>query len=100
MTVVDSRPNREGRDTLRVLLRAGVDCTCVTLPGLGYVVTKGGATKVLIGAAAVLANGAVVSRVGTAAVAAVARGAGIPVLVAAETCKFHERVQLDAVSLF
>jgi translation initiation factor eIF-2B subunit delta len=24
--------------------------------------------------------------------------AGIPVLVAAETCKFHERVQLDAVS--
>ena len=98
VTVVDSRPNLEGRDTLRVLLRAGVDCTYVTLPGLGYVLTKGGATKVLIGAAAVLANGAVVSRVGTAAVAAVARGAGIPVLVAAETCKFHERVQLDAVA--
>ena len=98
VTVVDSRPNLEGRDTLRVLLRAGVDCTYVTLPGLGYVLTKGGATKVLLGAAAVLANGAVVSRVGTAAVAAVARGAGIPVLVAAETCKFHERVQLDAVA--
>jgi translation initiation factor eIF-2B subunit delta len=59
---------------------------------------EGGATKVLLGAAAVLANGTVVSRVGTAAVAAAASHLGIPVLVAAETCKFHERVQLDAVS--
>ena len=54
-------------------------------------------TKVL-GAAAVLANGAVVSRCGAAIVAASAVEYGIPVLVAAETCKFHERVQLDAVA--
>ena len=95
---MDSRPNLEGRDTLRRLLNAGVDCTYATLPGLGYVLRKGGATKVFLGAAAVLANGAVVSRVGTAAVAAVAHSLRIPVLVAAESCKFHERVHLDAVA--
>ena len=50
------------------------------LPGLGYVLSKGGATKVLLGAAAVLANGTVVSRVGTAVVAAAAHYAGIQVL--------------------
>lgn len=99
VTVVDSRPNLEGRDTLRRLLRAGIPCTYARLSsGLAYVLSKGGTTKVLMGAAAVLANGTVVSRVGTAAVAAVASHAGIPVLVAAETCKFHERVQLDAIS--
>ena len=98
VTVVDSRPNLEGRDTLRRLLGAGVDCTYATLAGLSYVLREGGATKVFLGAAAVLANGAVVSRVGTAAVAAVANAHGVPVLVAAETCKFHERVHLDAVA--
>ena len=98
VTVVDSRPNLEGRDTLRKLLGAGVDCTYATLAGLSYVLREGNATKVFLGAAAVLANGAVVSRVGTAAVAAVANAHGVPVLVAAETCKFHERVHLDAVA--
>jgi translation initiation factor eIF-2B subunit delta len=53
---------------------------------------------VLLGAAAVLANGAVVSRCGAAVVAASAVEYKIPVLVAAETVKFHERVQLDAVA--
>ena len=68
------------------------------MTGLDYVLRKGKVTKVLLGAAAVLANGAVVSRCGAAIVAASAVEYGIPVLVAAETCKFHERVQLDAVA--
>lgn len=98
VVVVDSGVNREARETLRALLRENIACTYTTLGGLGYVFREGGATKVLLGAAAVLANGAVVSRAGAAVVAACAAAADVPVLVAAETCKFHERVHLDAVA--
>jgi translation initiation factor eIF-2B subunit delta len=38
---------------MRRLLRAGIPCTYTMLPGLGYVLSKGGATKVFLGAAAV-----------------------------------------------
>ena len=44
-----------------------------------------------------MSNGAVVARVGTSVVAAVAAAHRIPVLVCAETYKFCERVQLDAI---
>ena len=99
VVVVDSGVNREARETLRALLRENIACTYTTLGGLGYVFREGGATKVLLGAAAVLANGAVVSRAGAAVVAACAAAADVPVLVAAETCKdLHERVHLDAVA--
>ena len=58
VVVVDSGVNREARETLRALLRENIACTYTTLGGLGYVFREGGATKVLLGAAAVLANGA------------------------------------------
>jgi translation initiation factor eIF-2B subunit delta len=51
-------------------------------------------TKVILGAAAVLSNGTVVSRAGSASVAMVAAAAGRPVMVCCETLKFHERVQV------
>ena len=73
VVVVDSGVNREARETLRALLRENIACTYTTLGGLGYVFREGGATKVLLGAAAVLANGAVVSRAGAAGVAGVRR---------------------------
>ena len=98
VAVIDSRPHLEGRVQLARLRACGIACTYCTLTGLDYVLRKGNVTKVLLGAAAVLANGAVVSRCGAAVVAASATEYGVPVLVAAETCKFHERVQLDAVA--
>lgn len=99
VAVIDSRDaDNEGLVQLRKLRRCGIECTYCVLTGLDYVLRKGQVTKVLLGAAAVLANGAVVSRCGAAIVAASAVEYGIPVLVAAETCKFHERVQLDAVA--
>jgi translation initiation factor eIF-2B subunit delta len=52
----------------------------------------------MLGAGAVLANGAVVSRAGTASVALLAAAARVPVLVCCETYKFHGRVQLDAIT--
>lgn len=53
-------------------------------------------TKVLLGAHALLANGYVMSRAGTAQVALMARAHNVPVLVCCETHKFSERVQTDA----
>lgn len=97
--VVDSKSSGgEGLRQLKKLTKCGINTSYTTLKGLDYVLRKGGVTKVLLGAAAVLANGAVVSRCGTSLVAAAANDASVPVLVAAETCKFHERVVLDAVA--
>lgn len=55
-------------------------------------------TKVFLGASAVMSNGTVLSRVGSAAVAMLAEAQARPVLVACETYKFHERVQLDSIT--
>jgi translation initiation factor eIF-2B subunit delta len=96
VVVVDSRPRLEGRNTLRALLQAGVSCCYAHLHALSYAMRD--VTKVMLGAAAVLGNGAVVSRVGAAAVAMAARDVGAPVLVLAQTCKLHERTQLDSIT--
>jgi len=51
---------------------------------------------VLLGAHAIFSNGAVMSRVGTAAVAMAASANKVPVMVCCETYKFTDRVQLDS----
>ena len=53
--------------------------------------------QVFLGAAAVTANGTVLSRTGTAAVAMVAHEWRMPVMICCETCKFQEKVQLDSI---
>ena len=53
-------------------------------------------SKVFLGAHALLANGCVMSRVGSAMVSLVAKRFSVPVLVCCETYKFCERVQTDA----
>lgn len=101
--VVDGRPDLSAREKLLPkLLEAGIPCTYVLLSALSYVLPE--ATKVLLGAAAVLSNGVVVARAGCAAVAMAAAG-GIgggtgskPVLVCCETLKFQDRVQLDSIT--
>lgn len=54
-------------------------------------------SKVFLGAHAILANGAVMSRAGTAQVALMAKAFNVPVLVACETHKTCERVQTDSI---
>lgn len=53
-------------------------------------------TKVLLGAHALLANGYVMSRIGSAQVALCAAACNVPVLVCCESYKFSERVQTDS----
>lgn len=49
-----------------------------------------------LGAHALLANGYVMSRVGTSLIALVAKTFNVPVLVCCETYKFSDRVQTDS----
>lgn len=56
----------------------------------------GQVSKVLLGAHALLANGSVMSRVGTSQIALVSKAYNVPVLVCCETYKFCERVQTDS----
>ena len=94
VVVVDRRPRLEGKHTLRSLVRAGVPGSYLLIPAASYVLPE--VSKVLLGAHALLANGSVMSRVGTAQLALVARAHNVPVLVCCETYKFRERVQTDA----
>ncbi|KAM8711727.1 hypothetical protein ACLKA7_012267 [Drosophila subpalustris] len=93
--VVDSRPFCEGQEMLRRLHAHGIPCTYVLINAVGYVMPE--ATKVMLGAHALLANGYVMARAGTAQVALVANSHNVPVLVCCETHKFSERFQTDAI---
>ncbi|XP_048064343.1 translation initiation factor eIF-2B subunit delta isoform X3 [Megalobrama amblycephala] len=92
--VVDSRPRLEGREALRRLVKKGIRCTYVLISALSYILPE--VSKVFLGAHALLANGYVMSRVGTSQIALVAKAYNVPVLVCCETYKFCERVQTDS----
>ncbi|XP_048386979.1 translation initiation factor eIF-2B subunit delta isoform X3 [Stegostoma tigrinum] len=92
--VVDSRPKLEGREALRRLVRNGIRCTYVLISAVSYILPE--VSKVFLGAHALLANGYVMSRVGTSQIALVAKAYNVPVLVCCETHKFCERVQTDS----
>nr|XP_023011803.1 translation initiation factor eIF-2B subunit delta [Leptinotarsa decemlineata] len=93
--VVDGRPLLEGREMLRRLVISGIKCTYVLINSISYIMNK--VTKVILGAHALLTNGYVMSRMGTAQVAMVARAYNKSVLVCCETYKFSERVQTDSI---
>ncbi|KAI0228007.1 Translation initiation factor eIF-2B subunit delta [Lamellibrachia satsuma] len=94
VVVIDSRPKLEGREMLRRLVQQGIPCSYVLISAAAYVMKE--VTKVLLGAHALLANGYVMSRVGSSQVALVAKSYNVPVLVCCETYKFCERVQTDS----
>lgn len=92
--VVDSRPRLEGRETLRRLVTRGIHCTYILITAISYILPE--VSKVFLGAHALLANGYVMSRVGTSQIALIAKAHNVPVLVCCETYKFCEKVQTDS----
>ncbi|ORX62173.1 IF-2B-domain-containing protein [Hesseltinella vesiculosa] len=92
--VVDSRPLFEGKHLLRRLAAAGIDCSYHLLSSV-YVALSS-VTKVIMGAHALLNNGAVYSRTGTSMVAMAASDKQIPVMICCETYKFVNRTQVDS----
>ncbi|KAM5164480.1 translation initiation factor eIF2B subunit delta [Mantella aurantiaca] len=92
--VADSRPRLEGRETLRRLVNCGIHCTYIMITAISYILPE--VSKVFLGAHALLANGYVMSRVGTSQIALIAKAYNVPVLVCCETYKFCEKVQTDS----
>ncbi|XP_071503110.1 translation initiation factor eIF2B subunit delta-like [Diadema antillarum] len=94
VVMVDSRPKVEGREGIRRLVAAGIKCTYVLINAISYMMPE--VSKVFLGAHALLANGYVMSRVGSSVIAMVAKAYNVPVLVCCETYKFSDRVQTDS----
>lgn len=95
--VIDGRPRMEGKEMLRRLVRAGIKCSYMLINAVSYAMQE--ATKVFLGAHALLANGCVMSRVGSSQLALVAKSFNVSVLVCCETYKFCERGQTDSFVL-
>lgn len=94
VVIADSRPGSEGKQFLARLTKHGIKCTYIQLNALSYIMKS--VSKVFVGAAALLHNGCVLSRIGTGTVALVAHAYNVPFIVCCETYKFSERVQTDA----
>ncbi|XP_023945577.2 translation initiation factor eIF-2B subunit delta isoform X2 [Bicyclus anynana] len=92
--VVGTRVQRAAREMLRRLVARGVPCTYADISALSFLMRH--MSKVLVGAASLLANGAVLAPVGSLQAALVARAHNVPLLVACETHKFSDNVQTDA----
>ena len=97
--VADSRPMYEGKNMARSLLRQGIETNYCLVSALGDVVED--ATKCMLGAAAMLGNGRLSARAGTAMVAMMVKQCTghrkVPVMVLCESVKFTGRVALDSM---
>ena len=95
VVVVDSRPMFEGKNLARVLASLGLEVQYTLSQAISHAIKD--VTKVLLGAHAMMSNGRLYSRVGTAIVAMTAKEADIPVIVCCESIKFTDRVALDSI---
>ena len=93
--VIDSRPLHEGKHLAAALVTLGIDVKYCLLNGLAHNIQD--ATKIFLGAHAMMSNGRLFSRIGAALVAMEANQADKPVIVLCETIKFTERVALDSI---
>ncbi len=84
--VTESRPFWQGKLTARTLNNLGIPVTYIVDSAMRYFMNK--ADKVVVGADAVAANGAVINKIGTSLMALAAHEARTQFLVAAETYKF------------
>jgi translation initiation factor eIF-2B subunit delta len=95
VVVVDSKPLFEGKRLAQTLARNGIPVSYYLVTGIAHAVK--GVSKVFLGAHAMMSNGRLYSRVGTALVAMQAHSQDIPVIILAESVKFTERVALDSI---
>ncbi|OAL33488.1 hypothetical protein AYO20_07174 [Fonsecaea nubica] len=103
--VVDSRPMFEGKNHAQSLIRAGLQVHYTLLSGLADVLDNRSqsVTKCFLGASAMLGNGKLLSRAGSAIVAMMAKEStknksrNVPVIVLCETVKFTAKAALDSI---
>jgi translation initiation factor eIF-2B subunit delta len=94
--VVDSKPLFEGKQLARKLANAGINVRYYLITGSSHAVKD--ATKVLLGAHAMMSNGRLYSRVGTALVSMLASAHSLPVIVLCQSVKFTEKVAEELLS--
>ena len=94
VVVVDSRPLFEGKNLASALAELGLNVQYTLIHGLSHVIKD--ATKLLLGAHAMMSTGRLYSRIGTALVAMTAKEADLPVIVCCESVKFSDRSDLDS----
>ncbi|PSN65923.1 IF-2B-domain-containing protein [Corynespora cassiicola Philippines] len=93
--VVDSKPLFEGKQLARKLANEGISVKYYLITGASHAIK--GASKVFLGAHAMMSNGRLYSRVGTALVSMLAHAQSLPVIVLCESIKFTEKVALDSI---
>ncbi|KAF2126350.1 nagb/rpia/CoA transferase-like protein [Dothidotthia symphoricarpi CBS 119687] len=93
--VVDSKPLFEGKTLARKLANQGISVQYYLITGASHAVKD--ATKVFLGAHAMMSNGRLYSRVGTAVVSMLASAHSLPVIVLCQSVKFTEKVALDSI---
>ncbi|PHJ21820.1 initiation subunit 2 family protein, partial [Cystoisospora suis] len=96
VVVVDSHPHLNGQVTARICAAAGIEVSYTLLNGISYHIED--VTKVVLGAAALLANASVVGRAGSAVVAMEGKVHAKPVLVLCESYKMFDKIVLDSCS--
>lgn len=84
--VTETRPRYQGRLTAKTLSKYGIDTVLIVDSAARYYMND--IDKVIVGADAVAANGAVVNKIGTSLIALAAHEARTSFMVAAETYKF------------
>ncbi len=82
----ETRPRFQGRITAKTLGEAGIPVTMIVDSAARHFMNE--IDKVIVGADAIAANGALVNKIGTSTVALAAHEADVPFFVAAETYKF------------
>jgi len=92
--VTETRPLKQGIMTAKELASSGIDVTYIIDSAAATVMKQ--ATKMLVGADAILADGSIVNKIGTYAMALLAKQFQTPVFVAAETLKFDPTTIMGA----
>jgi ribose 1,5-bisphosphate isomerase len=90
--VTETRPRFQGYLTARVLADAGIPVTMILDDAVRYYMQD--VDKVIVGADAITANGALVNKIGTSMVALAAHEAKVRVFVAAESYKFSPETMI------
>jgi ribose 1,5-bisphosphate isomerase len=90
--VTETRPRFQGHITAQELSKAGIPVTLILDDAVRYFMQD--VDKVLVGADAITANGALINKIGTSVVALAAHEARVRVFVAAETYKFSPETMI------
>ena len=91
----ETRPRFQGRITASILASYGIPVKMIVDSAARFFMQD--VDKVIVGADAVAANGAVVNKIGTSMIALAAHEARVNFFVAAETCKFSPESMLGGL---